>query len=189
MKRKKLGFQVIIICVFMLFIMGAKQECQYSPPFDANGDYEGEWWVGQGEHCPVTAEIQMNTNINPLPLWDSTAQFTIDFSCIEWPPELPPLEPMVLDAVGVVDEHGTMTYTAFGCTIALCLFFDSTGAGVDIDSDGLMDTYSGTWDFAILIAGFAPLGVTGEFELNAAPPADDDDAADDMDGAPAEFVY
>lgn len=175
MKRRKIIFHIILVCFFCVALTAQKEECDYDPPFDATGDYEGTWWVGSGPACPVTAEIQMNAQSAPVPLWDATAHFSIDFSCIEWPEELPPLEPMELDAVGLLDENGTLTFTAFGCTIALCLFFDSTGTGVDADLDGFMDSYSGTWDFAILIAGIAPVGVQGNFEIFAAPPADDDD--------------
>lgn len=177
MKSRKIVFHIALICFFCVFLTAQKEECNYDPPFDATGEYEGGWWVGEGDQCPVTAEIQMNAVTALVPLWDATAHFSIDFSCIDWPEELPPLLPMELDAIGVMDDNGTLTFTALGCTIALCVFFDSTGTGVDADGDGFMDSYTGTWDFAILIAGFAPLGISGEFELLSAPAADDDDDA------------
>jgi hypothetical protein len=43
------------------------------------------------------------------------------------------------------------------------------GQGTDDDDDGLMDTYSGTWGFTILLAGVQPFGVNGTFEVVAAP--------------------
>lgn len=169
MVSRKLFFQIVVLLALVVFMIGAKQECPYDPPYDATGEYEGDWWSGEGEHCPVSAEIIMDASPAPLPLWAPTAQFTVDFGCIEWPPELPPLDPMVLDSAGLLDDQGNLIFTSFGCTLGLCLLFDSHGVGIDEDADGIMDTYTGSWDFLILLAGFAPFGVTGEFELEALP--------------------
>jgi hypothetical protein len=65
-------------------------------------------------------------------------------------------------------DDGKMTLLSGGCGTGVCLVLALAGQGVDADSDGRMDTFSGSWSFVILLAGVEPFGTTGEFELNAA---------------------
>ena len=169
--RVRRNLAIISMSALVLLIaLGANGPCDpIPPPYDVTGDYEGEWWSGEGEHCPLTAMMAMD----PAPafpyLWYPTATFLIDFSCIELPEYLPPLEPIAIDAAGVLDDKGNLTFASGGCGTPFCVLFATAGQGADLDEDGMMDAYAGAWSLTILLAGFEPFGVAGEFELEAAP--------------------
>ena len=118
----------------------------------------------------MTAEITMDPSAVPIPASDPAAVFHVNFDCIELPPGFPPIAPADIQTVGLLGEDSGLIFTAFGCTFGMCLLFDSHGFGEDTDGDGLMDVYSGGWDWVFLVAGITPFGVTGEFELNRITP-------------------
>ncbi len=168
MNGRRLVPVLAMLIFIVIFTMGSQGPCDpVPPPFDATGEYEGQWWSGQGEHCPVSGIITMDPSPAFPPVWGPAATFHVDFSCIELPPEFPPITPVDFPTVGVLDEQGNMIFTALGCGPGFCINWDSAGVGVDLDDDGIMDEYSGEWIFAILIAGLQPFGVGGEFSINA----------------------
>lgn len=171
MRRKKLILQYVVAAFLILFLVGANGPCDpVPPPYDTTGEYEGDWWSGEGEHCPVAIEMEMDAAPAFPALWGPAATFHVDFSCIELPPEFPPLEPIDINTVGILDENGNLIFTAIGCGIGFCVNFDSAGVGVDLDADAMMDEYSGEWAFLIMVAGFQPFGVAGEFDVMAVVP-------------------
>jgi len=163
-QRRNLTYLFLFGLVFLM-IIGAKG-CEEYPPYDATGYYEGEWWSGEGEHCPITATMTMVADPIYPPLWAPQATFHVDFSCIEMPEGIPPLEPVDIVTAGLLDINGNLTYASGGCGVPFCIIFATAGVGDDLDEDGLMDTYAGTWSLTILLAGFQPFGCAGEFELN-----------------------
>lgn len=164
--RKRL--LVIASLGFALFLLVGAKGCEpENPPFDATGEYSGEWWSGEGAHCPLYASITMNAAPVYPPLWNPQATFTIDFSCIELPEGFPPLEPVDIKVGGQLDINGNLTFATGGCGVPYCILFGTAGVGADSDANGFMDTYTGTWSLVILLAGFEPFGVSGQFELRA----------------------
>lgn len=171
MKNGKNILTLSLFGLILLIAMGANGPCDpIDPPYDATGFYTGEWWSGEGERCPIDATFTMDaTPVNP-PLWAPQAGFTIDFSCLELPEWVPPLEPILINAAGLLDGNGIMTFASGGCGTPFCILFATTGQGEDVDLDGMMDTYVGEWSLTILLAGFQPFGVAGEFDLGRIVP-------------------
>jgi len=171
MSKKSLFPQVAILGLLLIFTMGVQGPCDpVPPPFDTTGDYEGEWWSGESELCQVSAQMTMDAAPLFPPIWLPSATFHVDLSCIEVPEWLPPLVPIDIYSVGALDEYGNLIFGAMACGPGFCVTFDSVGIGEDLDQDGMMDEYTGSWAYMILIAGIQPFGVVGEFEMIAVEP-------------------
>jgi hypothetical protein len=145
-------------------LLGASEEGPFYPPFDPTGLYEGEWWSGAGAHCPLSSEMTLPVQGSLVELWAPTATITMGFDCIS-----PGSEPANIQTLGLLDKNGNLVYLALGCTTGFCLLFGTNGVGIDVDEDGLMDTYSGEWAFIFGIAFIPVFGFAGEFELTAVP--------------------
>lgn len=145
------------------------------PPYDATGTYTGTWKGKSNEDNPQRVKecpLQIVLTHNPAADFpeDHLVQgiVTIDYSCIEFPEwaETPPSS--VVEVGGVLQDNGTLSLISGGCTTALCVVLTLTGAGVDEDGDGLLDSYSGAWAYTILLAGVEPFGFTGKFQVSVA---------------------
>lgn len=174
----KKGKQVLIVLLYgliLLVALGADGVCDpvvlIDPPFDATGDYEGEWWVGASQRCPITANFLMDPEPAETPLWKPYADFTIDFSCFDLPVWIPSLEPVDIQARGELDDLGNLTFASLDCgVLPFCVQFTTDGLGEDSDGNGMMDFYSGDWNLTLSLTGFPPYALAGEFDLDRVAP-------------------
>ena len=149
------------------------------PPFNATGNFSGTWRGKSNEEtpqhvkrCPLQISLTQDASLAYPQDHLVNGTVTVDYSCIELPEwvETPP--PSVLNVSGGLQDNGNLTLISGGCTTALCVVLTLTGAGIDADADGVMESYSGSWSYTILLAGVEPFGFTGKFEVEAdEPPA------------------
>ena len=165
---------LLFAAVVALLICGCP--AQVPPPFDTTGAYVGTWSgqtnEGQGQKqqevaaCPLTITLEQDVNTTYPANHGVKGTVVIDYSCVELPEwvttEIPP---STVQVGGLLADDGKLTLMSGGCGTGLCLVLVLAGQGVDGDADGVMDTYSGSWSFVILLAGVQPFGVSGLFEV------------------------
>ena len=150
--------------------------CPPPPPFSAAGSYEGTWsgtetdtapakQAQQVSECPLSLTLTQNTSQNGLGAYAVQGTATIDYSCIELPEWIDTPPSSTVQISGVMNENGGLALASGGCGTGLCVVLVLNGQGEDTDNDGVMDSYSGDWGYAILVAGFAPFGFNGTFEV------------------------
>ncbi|MBX7258546.1 MAG: hypothetical protein K1Y02_19450 [Candidatus Hydrogenedentes bacterium] len=145
------------------------------PPFDVSGDYEGTWSgtstdnAQQVEDCVLSLSLTQNVNATFPTDHVVNGTVTVDYSCITLPDWVEDPVPSVLNVTGYLQDNGKLTLVTGGCTTALCVVLTLDGTAQDNGSDGFADTYSGTWNFTILLAGVEPFGFTGDFSVAVAP--------------------
>lgn len=166
-----------LVCALTIAVALAGAGCPGTfppPPFNASGQYIGTWRGRSNEEdpqhvrrCPLTISLTHDTAAQFPQDHFVTGTVTVDYSCIEFPDwvETPP--PSVINVSGALQDNGNLTLITGGCTTALCVVLTLTGVGEDVDGDGLMDAYAGSWSYTILLAGVEPFGFTGKFEVNA----------------------
>ena len=143
------------------------------PPFNATGTYVGTWRGKSNEDspqhvrkCPVEIVLTQDTSQAYPQDHVVNGTVTVDYSCIELPEWVQTPPPSVLNVSGVLQDNGNLTLITGGCTTAMCAVLTLTGVGVDADTNGVMDSYSGSWSFTILLAGVEPFSFTGKFEAS-----------------------
>ena len=166
--KRRLTLVAAIGLVVLLNI--AQTECP-QPPFDASGDYEGQWW-GQSNDmtqevvaCPLTMHLEQDLTAKYPKDHEVRGVVTVDYSCLElpeWVGEIPPSE---VNVVGLLEDDNKLSLVSGGCGTGLCVVLALAGQGEDTNSDGLMDAYSGSWSFTIMLAGVQPFGVTGGYSV------------------------
>lgn len=182
----------VLLSVMAVLLQGCPPEGGWPlPPFDATGTYEGTWQgrtnevEGEGEvegeieevqvvaACPLTIELTQDLT-KPYPGDHGVSgMVTIDYSCIElpeWAQNQETPAPSEVIVSGLLTDDGKLTLASGGCGIGLCVLLTLAGEGVDVNEDGLMDTYSGAWSYIILLAGVPPFGVSGTFEVDFVEP-------------------
>jgi hypothetical protein len=145
------------------------------PPFDAMGVYAGTWngtATGGGKEqevaeCPLELTLEQDVNAPWPQRFGVSGTVYVDYSCIELPEwaETPP--PSMVQVGGVMDEQGKVGLLTGACGTGMCVALGLDGPGVDTDGDGFMDTFSGGWQYSLLLAGFTPFTVQGSFEAAA----------------------
>ena len=166
---------VSFVCVATLVVICAGCPGTFPPPpYDTTGTYTGAWRGKSNEDTPQRVK---DCPLEIALMQDVAADFpndhvvngtvTIDYSCIELPEWVTTPPPSVINVGGALQDNGTLTLISGGCTTALCVVMTLSGAGVDTDSDGHLDAYSGSWAYTILLAGVEPFGFTGKFAVAA----------------------
>ncbi len=162
--------------IFLLFV-GTASLLLYgcptppAPPFDATGTYTGSWsgtstdQAQQVAQCPLTLTLTQAINGTYPGNHVVSGTTTIDYSCITFPSWVQTPPPSTVDVGGILQDNGHLTLLSGGCTTALCVVLDLDGDGHDTNSDGHMDTYSGSWTYTILLAGVQPFGFGGTFTV------------------------
>jgi hypothetical protein len=150
------------LSTWMNQLRSAAQDATFYPPFDPTGSYEGEWWSGDGARCPLSSDMILPVQGSSFQLWFPTAIFTVGFDCIS-----PGSDPSDVQTLGFLDNSGNLAYLAIGCTTGFCIMFVTSGVGVDVDEDGVMDGYGGEWAVLYGIAFIPVFGFAGEFDLTA----------------------
>lgn len=146
------------------------------PPFDATGDYAGTWTGSTTTNatkqqdvaaCPV--EISLTQNVAaPWPQrFAVSGTASIDYSCIELPEWIETPPPSTVQVGGVMDEQGKVGLLTGACGTGLCVVLGLDGPGIDEDGDGFMDSFSGEWQYSLLLAGFTPFTIRGSFQAAA----------------------
>ncbi len=147
------------------------------PPFDATGNYAGTWSGStttgatakqEVQECPLEFTLVQNAGAAWPQSFAVTGSAYIDYSCFDLPEwaETPP--PSDVQLAGVMDEEGKMGLVSGGCGTGMCVVPGMDGPAVDADGDGAVDSYSGEWQFSLLLAGFTPFTIRGSFEAAAA---------------------
>lgn len=145
------------------------------PPFSAEGEYAGAWNGTSSDNTQVVSDcalsMSLTQNVNASFPTDHVVNgtVTIDYSCITLPEWVEDPVPSVLNVTGYLQDNGNLTLLTGGCTTALCVVLSLNGTADDTDSDGFADTYSGTWNYTILLAGVEPFGFTGTSSVAVAP--------------------
>jgi len=147
------------------------------PPFDTTGEYEGSWQgqtneAGKAEvqivtGCPLTLTLEQDLTLNYPGDHGVRGTVVIDYSCIVLPEwmngEIPP---STVEVTGLLADTGELILASGGLGPGIAVLLTLGGTGADVDADGFMDTYSGSWAFGFLLAGVQqPFGVTGTFEV------------------------
>lgn len=142
------------------------------PPFNTTAAYLGTWKGKSNEDDPQhVKKCPLGIVLTQDPAADYPGDHlvqgtvTVDYSCIEFPEWIETPPPSVVEVGGVLQDNGNLSLITGGCTTALCVVLTLNGVGVDNDGDGLMDSYSGSWAYTILLAGVEPFGFTGKFEV------------------------
>ncbi len=141
------------------------------PPFDTTGTYSGVWngtstdQAQQVVGCPLTLTLAQDLTASYPGDHGVSGSAEIDYSCIELPDWADEPLPTIVDIGGLLEDNGKLTLLTGGCGTGACVVLSLAGHGEDVDGDGTMDTYSGTWAFTILLAGVQPFGVNGTFEV------------------------
>jgi len=143
------------------------------PPFNATGVYAGTW-SGETEKgsetpqevtaCPLELDLTQDVAADWPQRMAVSGTAYIDYSCIElpeWAEQEP--TPSLVNVGGVMDENGKLGLLTGACGTGLCVALGLDGTGEDIDGDGMMDRYSGTWSYSLLLAGFTPFTIEGDF--------------------------
>jgi len=149
------------------------------PRFDASGVYEGTWngTTASGTKaeeaqevlaCPLEFTLTQNVSAPWPQSFGVSGSAVIDYSCLTLPEwvETPP--PGVVQLSGVMDDQGKVGLLTGGCGTGMCVVLGMDGPGVDADDDGQMDSFSGEWQFSLLLAGYTPFTIRGSFEAAAA---------------------
>jgi hypothetical protein len=145
------------------------------PPFDTTGEYAGTWSGNSSDNtqnvleCPLELMLTQNVEADYPGSHAVSGMATIDFSCIELPEWVNEPVPSVVNVNGILGDDGKMGLLTGGCGTGLCVVLGLDGQAEDMDDDGFMDTYAGTWSYQILLAGVEPFGFTGTFDLALAP--------------------
>jgi hypothetical protein len=140
------------------------------PPFDTSGTYVGIWngsttdQMQQVAGCPLTLTLTQDVTANYPGDHVVSGIAEIDYSCIDLPDWADEPLPTIVNVGGILEDHGKLTLLTGGCDTAICVVLSLSGFGEDVDEDGHMDDYSGTWSFTILLAGVEPFGVNGTFD-------------------------
>lgn len=141
------------------------------PPFDTTGTYLGSWNGNSTDQaqqvlgCPLTLTLTQDVAANYPGDHGVTGTAVIDYSCIELPDWVDAPPPSTVNVSGLLEDNGKLTLLSGGCGTGLCLVLSLSGQGEDGDEDGYMDSYTGNWGFAILLAGVQPFGFTGTFAV------------------------
>lgn len=183
---------IVVSCLSAVVLLGCPPEGGWPlPPYDATGTYEGTWQgrsyaaEGEGEAegeeeqvqvvvaCPLTIELTQDLT-QPYPGDHGVSGVvTVDYSCIElpeWAQNQETPAPSEVLVTGLLADDGKLTLASGACGTGLCVLLTLAGNGVDVDEDGLMDTYSGAWSYIILLAGVQPFGFSGTFSVEVAAP-------------------
>ena len=142
------------------------------PPFDTTGIYAGTWQGATNEEkqqivlaCPLTITLEQDLTANYPNDHGVKGTVDVDYSCLELPEWLGEIPANTVQVTGLLEDNGKLTLLSGGCGPGVCLVMALAGEGVDVDADGAMDTYGGSWSFTILLAGVQPFGVTGTFDV------------------------
>ncbi|GMV92463.1 MAG: hypothetical protein AMXMBFR82_22410 [Candidatus Hydrogenedentota bacterium] len=141
------------------------------PPFDTTGTFVGVWngattdQAQQVVGCPLTLTLTQNVASGYPGDHVVSGVAEIDYSCIDLPDWIDEPLPTVVNVGGILEDHGKLTLLTGGCDTAICVVLSLSGFGEDVDTDGYMDDYTGTWAFTILLAGVEPFGVNGSFDV------------------------
>lgn len=169
------GSKRFLVLVMVLALVGAGCPGTFPPPpFNASGTYTGTWRGKSNEDdpqrvkdCPLELVLTHNTAAAFPEDHVVKGTVTVDYSCMELPEWIETPPPSVVEVGGALQDNGTLTLISGGCTTALCVVLTLSGAGIDEDGDGAMDTYAGSWAYTILLAGVEPFGFTGKFSVKA----------------------
>ncbi|GMU93149.1 MAG: hypothetical protein AMXMBFR4_22070 [Candidatus Hydrogenedentota bacterium] len=168
MRKKRL----VVAAVWMAVFASGCPENFPKPPFDTTGVYEGTWKGKSNEEdpqqvrkCPLTIQLAQDVNAGWPGDHGVTGTVTIDYSCIDLPEWIETPPPSVVNVSGVLNDDGTLALVSGGCTTALCVILGLNGQCGDDDLDKLVDRYSGSWSFTILLAGVEPFGFSGTFSV------------------------
>lgn len=169
--RKRLELAGFLVFVALLAL--GQNQCPVPPaPFDATGEYEGTWWGTTDEaepqevvECPLGMSLTQNTSLQYPADHAVSGTITIDYSCIELPEWAERPEASEVEVSGILGDEGNLVLASGGCGTGFCVVLALNGPAQDTDSDGFVDTYSGDWGLAFLLAGVEPLGVSGGFEV------------------------
>ena len=167
-----------VVCLAVLAVtlgVGCPMEFP-KPPFDVSGTYDGVWNGNSTDQkqqvigCPLSVTLAQNINASYPADHGVSGTVVIDYSCVQLPEWADEPLPTTLSVGGILEDNGKLTLLTGGCDTAICVVLSLAGQGADVDEDGLMDTYEGSWAFTILLAGVEPFGVTGTFDVAAAAP-------------------
>lgn len=144
------------------------------PPFDTTGSYTGTWSgtptkssAGKID-CPITLDLEQNFDASFPEDRLVNGVVHIDYSCLDVPGFIT-LPSSDVPVSGVLSKNGDLVLASGECGTAACVALVLTGPGLDTDEDGLMESFSGDWGFAILLAGVEAIGVDGTFEVQRNP--------------------
>ncbi|MBI1317954.1 MAG: hypothetical protein GC168_03260 [Candidatus Hydrogenedens sp.] len=144
-------------------------------PFDATGYYEGTWSgstmsgtakedAQEVQACPLEFTLTQNVNAPWPQRFGVNGTVKVDYSCLTLPDWVDTPPPGEVNVAGVMDEQGKVGLLTGGCGTGMCVALGLDGPGVDTDSDGYMDSFSGEWQFSLLLAGFTPFTIRGSFQ-------------------------
>ena len=112
---------------------------------------------------PESVQIKMEQLVSrELPVQVNTAGKLADGTELFGKPSVKPSE---VNVVGILEDNNKLSLLSGGCGTGLCLMLALVGQGEDTNGDGLMDAYSGSWSFTIMLAGVQPFGVTGGYSV------------------------
>ncbi|MBI2422614.1 MAG: hypothetical protein HYV27_07275 [Candidatus Hydrogenedentes bacterium] len=146
-----------------------------SAPFGTTGSYTGTWEgqdSGTGEDlvCELDLSLEQDTSL-PFPQnFGVTGMALVDLSCTQLGAILEAYDQPVVQEVmvtGVLGGNGEMLLANGACPPGFCVVLAFGGQGEDNDGDGLMDSYSGEWNFTVLPPGMEAHIFTGTFSLEA----------------------
>ena len=152
-------------------------------PFDATGTYQGTWSIGTEdtaellEGCGITMTLAQDITALPLENVKISGTVQLNLSCVavvEWLQGLglPVSESFSIAPItveGVMLPDGTVELNSPDileeCPEGeVCMRLAFIGKGQDIDADGAMDAYAGTWG-GVITVGEASLPVLGAFDV------------------------
>ncbi|NLE59757.1 MAG: hypothetical protein GX616_15475 [Planctomycetes bacterium] len=146
------------------------------PPCDTTGTYVGTWEGSTDEDtpaedqqevvaCPLTITLTQDLSAAYPGDHGVTGTVVVNYSCIELPAGILEIPDSVVEVSGLLGDDGKLTLLSGGCGTGACLGLILTGNAVDADDDGMMDSYSGDWGLAIMLAGIQAFGIDGTFQV------------------------
>ncbi len=167
------------LIILALCAMGQSSSCR--APLDANGSYSGTWsfdildngTVIDTIDCQLAMTLNQNVSASPPNNFTVNGALDIDFSCFDdipnWPEWVDMPDNNTIKVTGTMEPGGKLLLASAGCTTGACaiLMLDGRGAG-DNQTQSIipaMESYTGSWGFALGVAFLSPAGVAGRFEV------------------------